>query len=183
MLVAPEIARVSGRGGQQQRSARGLGSGVARATASDGRSALAAAKAVASRASGARWTLHELEISIAGGIALECSCGGRWHRSARSLSCPVFRQPCCRPTGRHQSRPPSSSRSIRGAFDAPRLVDADRAADRPQRRPWWAVASICARLRLRPSHAVRRLDTRTRLAAVYVAAGRCTAALSTHRGP
>ena len=128
-----------------------LGCGVARAAASDGRSALAAAQAVAARASGARWTLRELEMSVAAGITLECSCGGRWCRSARSLSCPVFRQPCCRSTGRHQSRPPSSSTSIFGAFDVPRTAHADGAADRPQRRPWSAMASIRALQLRQPS--------------------------------
>jgi hypothetical protein len=32
--------------------------------------------------------------------------------------------------------PRGCSTAFRGAFDAPRALDADRAADRPQRRPW-----------------------------------------------
>lgn len=32
-----------------------------------------------------------------------------------------------------------------GAFDVSRAVDADRAADHPLRRPWWAVAAIHTR--------------------------------------
>ena len=74
---------------------------------------------------------------------------------------PIFRQPCCRPIGRSQSRPTSSSTSNFGAFDEPRAADADQAADRPRRRPWWASASIRARQQRQPSQAApadRRAD-------------------------
>ena len=118
------------------RCARGLIFGVACAAWADGRSRLSAHQMAASPTSTACRTLREMEISIAAGIAPGGGCGGQWRRSARSLSCPVFRQPCCRPTGRYQSTPPSPRRSIRGAFDAPRGGDAERAADRPRRRSW-----------------------------------------------
>ena len=82
-------------------------------------------------------------------------------RRQDSLSCPIGRQPCCRPIGRSQSRPTSSSTSIFDAFDASRAADADQAADRPRRRPWWASASIRARQQRQPSQAApadRRAD-------------------------
>ena len=111
--------------------ARCLIFGVACAAVGDGRSRLAAGQAAAASGSGARWTLLETEMSIAAGIAPGGGPGGRRRRSARSLICPIFRQPCCRPIGRSQSTPPSPHRSIFGAFDAPRAADAERAADRP----------------------------------------------------
>ena len=127
----------------------------------DGRSRLAADQVVAARGSWAHRTLLEPEMSLAAGIAPGGSRGGRRRRSARSLSCPIFRQPCCRPIGRSQSLPTSSSTSNFGAFDEPRAADADQAADRPRRRPWWASASIRARQQRQPSQAApadRRAD-------------------------
>lgn len=77
--------------------------------------------------------------------------------------------------------PPSPRRSIRGAFDEPRGGDAERAADRPKRRSWWAVAAVCPRPPLQPPHAMRPLDARTRLAAAQIASARRSAARSTRR--
>ena len=45
--------------------------------------------------------------------------------------------------------PDCCCKTFRGASDAPRTGDTDSRRHRPQRRPWWAAASIGARLRLR----------------------------------
>ena len=88
-------------------------------------------------------------------------------RRQDSLSCPIGRQPCCRPIGRSQSRPTSSSTSIFDAFDASRAADADQAADRPRRRPWWATAAVFTRPPLRPSQELQRAYARMRARFVY----------------
>ena len=145
----PKIALGGGRGGRRRCCARGCASGSHELRWADGRSAPTAGQMVAARRSAAHQTRREPQISIAAGVARRGGHGGRRRRSARSLCGPSDRQSCCRPSGLPQRTPPSLRRSTRGAFDAPRVEDADRAADRPQRRPWWAAVAFRARLQLR----------------------------------
>ena len=114
----------------------------------DARKRLTAGQVVAARRSAAHRTRREPKMRIEPQIVLRGGRDGRRRRSARSLCGPSDRQSCCRPSGLPQRTPPSLRRSTRGEFDAPRTGDADRAADRPQRRPWWAAVAFRARLRL-----------------------------------
>ena len=77
-------------------------------------------------------------------------------------------------------------RSTGSAIDAARAGDAERAADRPLRRPWRAAAAIGAwprAPRLMPSQARQRADAWTRLAAGQTIAAWCFAALRMSREP
>ena len=111
----------------------------------DARKRLTAGQVVAARRSAAHRTRREPKMRIEPQIVLRGGRDGRRRRSARSLCGPSDRQSCCRPSGLPQRTPPSLRRSTRGAFDAPRTGDADRAADRHMRRPWWSAAAVRAR--------------------------------------
>ena len=84
-------------------------------------------------------------------------------------------------SGGTRAPPPSPHRLVYSLFDALGAADADRAADRPLRRPWWSMAAVCARPSLRPSQERQRVHARKRLAAGSEVAARRSAALRTLR--
>ena len=76
--------------------------------------------------------------------------GGQRRRSARGLGCLCCGVADAAMGGRADAALGSAcgrSGACRGASGAARAGDADRAADRPMRRPWWSVAAIRARPR------------------------------------
>ena len=106
--------------------------------------------------------------------------GGLRAASAAAVACDAAARRADAASGGTDSR----STLIRGAFNAPRHVDADRAADRPRRRPWWAAAAIRARPRAPPLRApqqLQRASTRSEIAARQVVAAHRSAALLTLR--
>ena len=107
---------------------------------------------------------------------VEGSGGGLPAASAAAVACDAAARRADAASGGTYGR----STLIRGAFDAPRYGDADRAADRPRRRPWWAAAAIRARPLappLRASQELQRASTRSELAARQVVAAQRFAAL------